>query len=236
MKDNRTYYDDFAGWYERERHHGYHALLDNLQLEIARPLVAGADALEIGCGTGLILQRLSEVAKSAVGIDISRGMLQTAHERGLKTLEGSATALPFADASFDAVVSFKVLAHIEEIELAMAEVGRVLKPGGRAALEFYNKHSLRYAIKRLKKPNAISETSNDEDVFTRYDTTESIAGYLPDCLKIKEFRGVRVLTPFAAVHRLPIVAPVLARLERLARDCSLTAKFGGFLVVIVEKQ
>ena len=71
MKDNRSYYDDFAGWYERARHDGYHALIDQLQLEVAKPLAAGRDALEVGCGTGMILKELAPVARRAVGIDLS---------------------------------------------------------------------------------------------------------------------------------------------------------------------
>lgn len=235
MKDNRSYYDDFAGWYERERHHGYHALLDRLQVEVAAPLCADRDALEVGCGTGLILKEIAQVARRAVGIDISRGMLQQARDRGLDVVEGSATALPFADASFDAVYSFKVLAHVEGIAQAMAEVGRVLRPGGRAALEFYNKRSLRYVIKRLKRPHAVSAETTDDQVFTRYDTIDDVRGYLPPELRVVDVRGIRVFTPFAQVHRVPVLRGAFAAAERAARDHAVTARFGGFLVVIVEK-
>ena len=53
--DNRSYYDDFAGWYERERGRGYHRLLDDLELELVRRYGAGKLVLEAGCGTGLLL-------------------------------------------------------------------------------------------------------------------------------------------------------------------------------------
>lgn len=235
MKDNRSYYDDFAGWYENERHHGYHALLDQLQVEVARPLCAGREVLEVGCGTGMILKEIAPVATRAVGLDISRGMLQQARARGLDVLEGSATDLPFAAESFDAIYSFKVLAHVEAIERAMAEVGRVLRPGGRAALEFYNKRSLRYVIKRLKRPHAVSEATTDDMVYTRYDTLADVEGYLPGSLRVVDVRGIRVFTPFAQVHKVPGVRDVFAFAERAARDKALTARFGGFLVVIVEK-
>lgn len=235
MKDNRTYYDDFAGWYERERHHGYHALLDRLQVGVARPLSLGRDVLEVGCGTGLILKEIEPFARSAVGIDISRGMLEKAARRGLTVLEGSATDLPFADESFDAVFSFKVLAHVQAIEQAMREVHRVLRPGGRAALEFYNKRSLRYVIKKLKRPNKISDTTNDHQVYTRYDSIGDVRRYLPDGLNVVDVRGIRVFTPFAQVHKVPGVAQAFGTAERIARDRKVTAQFGGFLVAIVEK-
>ena len=235
MKDNRTYYDDFAAWYERERHDGYHALIDDLQIEVARPLAVGRDILEIGCGTGMILKELAPVARNAIGIDISPGMLKQAKARGLHVIVGSATDLPFADESFDMLCSFKVLAHIEEIERTMSEVSRVLRPNGMAALEFYNQRSLRTLIKHLKNPTSVSEETNDEQVFTRYDQIEDVASYLPPQLKIVDVRGVRVFTPFAQVHKVPLVNKVFARAERWARDQKTLSRFGGFMIVIVEK-
>ena len=235
MKDNRSYYDDFAGWYERARHDGYHALIDQLQLEVAKPLATGKDALEVGCGTGMILKELAPVARRAVGIDLSPGMLQQARARDLEVLVASATALPFADESFDFVCSFKVLAHIEAIEVALSEIGRVLRPGGTAALEFYNRRSLRTLIKQLKRPHAVSEETNDEQVYTRYDSPEEIKAMLPPTLRFREFRGIRVFTPFAQAHRIPLVGSALGQAERWARDSALTSQLGGFLVAVVER-
>ena len=53
--------------------------------------------LEVGCGTGLVLSRLKETARSARGLDVSPGMVRRARSRGLDVVLGSATALPFAD-------------------------------------------------------------------------------------------------------------------------------------------
>lgn len=236
MKENRDYYDDFAGWYERERHHGYHAMLDRLQVGVARPLCLNRDVLEIGCGTGLILKEIEPFARKAVGLDISRGMLAQARGRGLTVVEGSATDLPFEDASFDAVYSFKVLAHVQGIEQSMSEVARVLRPGGKAALEFYNKTSLRYLIKRLKKPHAVSDQTTDDQVYTRYDTLADVKSYLPASLKVAQVHGIRVFTPFAQVHAVPGLSHAFDAAERVARDLRPTARLGGFLVVVVEKR
>src|SRR5690606_20208321 len=128
--DNRAYYDDFAGWYERERHLPYHRMLDDLEVELVQRYGAGKDILEVGCGTGLILHRAAEVARSAIGIDLSGGMLAKAAARGLRVAQASATALPIADASVDVAYSFKVLAHIPDIEGALREMARVVRPGG----------------------------------------------------------------------------------------------------------
>ncbi len=235
MKDNRSYYDDFAGWYERERHHGYHAMIDRLQIGVAKPLCLGKEVLEIGCGTGMILKEIAPFAKHAKGIDISPGMLEHAERRGLDVQVGSATELPFEDGSFDVAYSFKVLAHVQDISKAMQEVARVLRPGGRAALEFYNKASLRYLIKRLKPAHRISDETTDEEVYTRYDTLGDVRSYLPPNLQIRGVHGIRVFTPFTQVHRVPVIKHVFGTAERLARDFGPTARLGGFMVVEVER-
>src|SRR3954470_2878475 len=105
--DNRAYYDDFAGWYERERHLPYHRMLDDLEVELVERYGAGKDVFEVGCGTGLILDRAARFAKTARGIDLSGGMLAKAAARGLDVAQASATALPIANASVDVAYSFK---------------------------------------------------------------------------------------------------------------------------------
>ena len=235
MKHNAAYYDDFAAWYERERHHGYHAHIDKLQVGVAKPLCLGREVLEVGCGTGMILKEIAPFARRAVGVDISHGMLEQARARGLDVVEGNATELPFPDASFDVVYSFKVLAHVEQIHRAMSEVSRVLRPGGVAALEFYNKHSLRYVIKRLKRPHKVAEAVTDDQVFTRYDTLDEALSYMPATLRHTGVRGIRVFTPFAQAHLVPGVGHALRAAERVARDGTVTRRLGGFMVVMLER-
>src|SRR3954470_1812370 len=57
--DNRAYYDQFAATYENERHHGYHAMIDRLEMSIVMPYVENARVLEAGCGTGMILKEVA---------------------------------------------------------------------------------------------------------------------------------------------------------------------------------
>jgi len=83
MKAARQYYDVFSATYEEGRDEGYHALLDELEIGIARPYAAGAQVLEAGCGTGRILSRLAPLATRAVGADLSGGMLTGSRSRGL---------------------------------------------------------------------------------------------------------------------------------------------------------
>ena len=234
---NKRYYDEFSDWYERERHDGYHAFIDELESEaVRRYMTAETRLLEAGCGTGLVLSRLAPHAKLAVGVDLSSGMLKKAHARQLIVAQGSVTQLPLADASFDLVCSFKVLAHVEAIEEAMREFSRVLRPGGRLLAEFYNPLSLRYLIKRLKPPSAISDATSDEAVFTRYDSLARIRSYLPADLELETLRGIRVVTPVSHVHRWPVVGPALRAIERGVADLPGLRRLGGFLLVVARKR
>ncbi|MBH23804.1 MAG: hypothetical protein CMH57_04915 [Myxococcales bacterium] len=232
--DNRAYYDEFSNWYERDRHGGYHALIDDLQTDLVMPACNNADVLEVGCGTGLILRRVAPVARSAAGVDLSAGMLQKAVERGLDVVQADVTALPFADASFDTVYSFKVLSHVRDIELALSECARVTRPGGRLFLEFYNRRSLRYVVKRLTRPGAISPERRESDVYTRWYTLDELLGLLPGSLRHLGQAGVRVVTPAAFVHRLPVVRTFARQAEYMARD-SRVSHLGGFLVLILQR-
>jgi ubiquinone/menaquinone biosynthesis C-methylase UbiE len=234
-KQTIDYYDDFAGWYENGRQRGYHAMLDALELEVLTPYAEDKDVLEVGAGTGLIMAGLNAMPRSLVGLDISAGMLKKASLRGFKVVQGSATALPFDSGRFDVVYSFKVLAHIPDIEAAVAEMVRVLRSGGHLIAEFYNARSLRRLAKRLAGPGQISENRNEDDVFTRWDTPKDIISYLPPNVELKGWRGIRVLTPAAAVFKLPGMEKVLPKLEKRAMSSPLAA-FGGFLVAICQKR
>jgi ubiquinone/menaquinone biosynthesis C-methylase UbiE len=230
----RAYYDDFAARYERGRDVGYHALLDDLELSIVLPRCEGCEVLELGCGTGLLLARVARVASRAVGIDLSPGMLEQARTRGLSVLEGSVTALPFDDASFDVVYSFKVLPHVPDLRRALEEASRVTRPGGMVIVELYNRLSLRHLVKRLAGPRKVSETLDESDVFTRWDTPRSARAAVPSGLRIVETVGIRVATPAAFLHRVPGVRGALGRLERSLLRSPLR-HFGGFYVLVLEK-
>lgn len=232
--NNQVYYDDFSAGYERERAKGYHVLIDELEVESVVRYARHGHILEAGCGTGLVLERLAKVARSAKGIDLSPGMLEKAKARGLDVSLGSVTALPFEDDTFDFVCSFKVLAHVPDLGGALREFARVTKPGGHFAFELYNPWSLRYLAKRIAGPQPISEGRTEADVYTRWDTPTSIERVLPPGTKLVEVRGVRVLTPAAFVHKIPGIAQGLAFAERVASHSPLRW-FGGFIVGIAQK-
>jgi ubiquinone/menaquinone biosynthesis C-methylase UbiE len=232
--NNRTYYDDFSAWYERERAGGYHALIDQIEVDAVREFARGGRVLEAGCGTGLVLDRLARVAREAHGFDLSPGMVAKARARGLSVSLGSVTQIPFRADSFDLVCSFKVLAHVPDIERALRELARVTRPGGTLVLEFYNPWSLRYLAKRIAGPQRISEERTEADVYTRWDAPVTIPKLLPPDLALIEYRGVRVATPAAFVHKIPIVRQAFSYAERKCVRSPLRY-FGGFLLAVLRK-
>ena len=234
--DNRAYYDDFAGWYENERHLPYHRMLDDLEVSLVERYATNKDVLEVGCGTGLILHRTAKFARHAMGIDLSGGMLAKAAARGLSVAQASATDLPIATASVDVAYSFKVLAHIPDISGAMREMSRVVRPGGWVLAEFYNARSIRRLVKAVKPPTAVSETTHDEHVYTRYDDARAIKSYLPDDLEWVTSRGIRVITPVAKVLEVPVLGNVVRWAEHRLADMPGARDLGGFLVACCRKR
>ena len=104
-------------------------------------ITAGDAVLDVACGPGNFTRAFADAAGAdglVVGLDASRTMLaQAARERpgdGVEYVRASATDLPFADGSFDAVCCFAALYLIEEPLMAVAEIVRVLAPGGRVGI------------------------------------------------------------------------------------------------------
>jgi len=98
--------------------------------------------LDVGCGTGLLAARLGRElpGTSVVGCDFSRGMLAQAsrNARQASLVQGSAVALPFRPASFEAVVSTEAFHWFPDQDAALRELYRVLVPGGRLFVSLIN--------------------------------------------------------------------------------------------------
>ena len=116
----------------------YFKALDRFDIRFARTLWvydnvrAGSEVLELGCGAGM-LALLKRKGVTLTGVDLSDECALAARRNGYDaTFSSNLASLPFADASFDYVVSLDVLGHIEaeEKNAVLAEVKRVLRPSG----------------------------------------------------------------------------------------------------------
>ncbi|HEY2018456.1 MAG TPA: class I SAM-dependent methyltransferase [Bryobacteraceae bacterium] len=109
----------------------------------------GKRVLDVGCGKGRFARVFREQEPEAEiwGLDISEEMLRFVPE-GIHTRAGSMTELPFENAFFDAAYATESLEHAVEIEKAVSEICRVVKPGGRIAI--IDKNAAHWG--RLKTP------------------------------------------------------------------------------------
>lgn len=235
----RRYYDAFAETYETERdgRSRYHDLLDALEVELALPYVRDREVLEVGCGTGLLLRRFAEVARRAVGADLSQAMLTRARARGLEVLEASAERLPLPSASFDVAVSFKTLPHVPDLRRALSEMARVVRPGGVLIAELYNPKSVRHAIKRFLPPGRVGlrERRTERDVLVRFDDRDDLLRALPANCALERARGIRTIVPAAFALDVPLVGRTLARIERAMADTSFAERYGGFVAYVIRR-
>jgi ubiquinone/menaquinone biosynthesis C-methylase UbiE len=114
--------------------------------------LTGKRVMEIGLGSGYTLRQIAQNAKVAYGLDLSLETLRLNQSRakhfGLDThfIHASATKLPLPDECLDVVVSIGCIHHIPDIEQAIDEICRVLRPGGIFKGMVYNKNSYRYHV------------------------------------------------------------------------------------------
>ncbi len=140
-------WEEHAGWWQEGFTEGADAEYEEQILPLAAQHLAGArHVLDVGCGEGQVSRLAARLGAEVIGVDPTWNCVRVAAERGTSVARAGAAALPFADASFDAVVACLVFEHIRDVDEAIAEVARVLQPGGRFC--FFLNHPL------LQTPNS----------------------------------------------------------------------------------
>ena len=112
------------------------------------------EILEIGCGGGLICEQLARRKATMVGIDLSEGALAAARAHARQSRLGhiihyeqaSAEALPYADGSFSVIICLDVLEHVRDLKATIAEITRVLAPGGIFVFDTINRTLIARAV------------------------------------------------------------------------------------------
>ncbi|MGY6500117.1 MAG: class I SAM-dependent methyltransferase [Acidimicrobiales bacterium] len=143
-------WETHAGWWQDGFSEGADPEYEEQILPLAARYLAGAtDVLDVGCGEGQVARlAVRGGAQRVVGIDPTWAQVDVAAQRGGGAVysRAGAAGLPFADGSFDAAIACLVFEHITDVDEAIGEVARVLRPGGRFA--FFLNHPL------LQTPNS----------------------------------------------------------------------------------
>lgn len=149
----RDAFEFSAGYYaaSREAEAGF-----RLQRGIVLDMLAGerGAVLDIGCATGSIIAPLRERGFTVTGMEYAPGMLGFAQQRfsqdaGVRFSLGDLEHLPFAAASFDHITCLGVLEYLPDYEASLAEIARVLRPGGLAIFSIPNRRSPFYVLESV---------------------------------------------------------------------------------------
>ena len=89
---------------------------------------------ENGCGVGMYVKHLTPLAGRVIGLEYDQGQAVEALTQGNQILRGAGEHLPFDDDQFDVILSHEVIEHVQDDRLAIQEMVRTLKPGGRIVL------------------------------------------------------------------------------------------------------
>jgi len=188
-RGSESYFDEI----ERRRFRWHYHLADYF----ARQQDSAGRLLEIGCGIGVDSIQLAKCGFDVTAVDLTETAIEVAREyarfrdQDIDFQVGNSEGLDFDDESFDTVYSFGVLHHTPDIDAAIAEVRRVLKPGGTADIMLYHKHSivnfvhrafdLPYESPRNLKDHCpvVNTYTKDEarDLFKGFSSVEIVADY-----------------------------------------------------------
>ena len=169
--------------YRRWRASGLGQITDRLEehliLEMAEP-VDGLSVLDVGCGDGALAVAMARGRALVTALDADPQMLAAARERAdgvsvpLQLVEGRAEALPFGDAAFDLVVAVTVLCFVQQVERAVQEMARVLRPRGRLVIGELGSRNL-WATKRRVSGWLGSRTWRSTTFHTREELRRLVA-------------------------------------------------------------
>lgn len=136
---------------------------DARQLAVEAVLeVAPRRVLEVGCGPGEAAERIAAAGAEVEALDVSARMVELTRARGISARVGDVQELPFEDESFDAALAGWMLYHVPDVDRGLAELARVLRPGGRlVAVTNRRAHlqELRDLLGGVERPDVFSDAN-----------------------------------------------------------------------------
>jgi SAM-dependent methyltransferase len=151
------------------------------------------------------------------------------------------------DASFDLVYCLRTFPHLgydpatsEQLgRQLLREAARVTVDGGTVFVQIANPRSLRGIVEGIRNPITVVSRRRmilgDRDGLTRWDTIPRFLRFLPPELELVRIHGLGVLIPHDATLHIPIVGPLLSRLEWRMRDMALVRRFGSYVLVALRR-
>jgi 2-polyprenyl-6-hydroxyphenyl methylase/3-demethylubiquinone-9 3-methyltransferase len=208
-RNDLAQYDELADhwWRPDGEFAALHWLADARGALVPPPARPGAVLLDVACGGGLMAGRIPAGYRH-VGVDRTASALAVAAAHGLDVVRGDVTALPVRDAVADVVLAGEILEHVADLETTVAELVRVLRPGGTVVLDTIAATALarfQFVTVGERLPGGPPRHIHDPALFIdprrlRYE----FARHSIDL----SFRGLRVAVPdylvFLATRRQPV--------------------------------
>ena len=144
---------------------------------------AGLRVLDVGCGAGVDLARFAAGGARAVGVDLARRALELARANlrartlPARLVEADGEALPFADGAFDLVFAHGVVQYTGDDRRLVEECRRVLRPGGTAIFQVYNRRSWLNALSRIARVRLEHEDAPVLRKYTARELRRLLAGF-----------------------------------------------------------
>ena len=132
---------------------------------------APARLLEVGCGTGALAARCAaELGCEVVALDASAEMVRATQALGIAAMTGDVQELPFPDGAFDCAVAAWMLYHVPDLDRGVAELARVLRPGGRLVAITNGRESLAelYDLTGGERRDSTFSSENGADALRRH--------------------------------------------------------------------
>jgi SAM-dependent methyltransferase len=174
--------------------------------------------LDVGCGTGALAARLADLGYDMSGVDPSEGMLEILRSRApaVQAVQASGTALPFADDSFDLVLTVAVLHHIAQpgdVRRTLAEMVRVVNPSGRVLVWDHNPRNPYWRLLMARVP----QDTGEERLIPEHEVIDGLRAAGGRIVLSRQLGLVPDFTPARAVRAVAAVERTVERTPGLRR-------------------